>query len=516
LYLLDAVTGTHQLLYDQDTSGQFSFDFSPDSRQLVVASNREAEPTIHPEKDQLLRINTATGRIVRIPGLSDGPKASVRWSPDGRTIAYAGRIGTDPLYSPENVDLFVCDAVRGGARNLTAEDDICLRAEGIADTAVAFGDPVVEFSPDGRRIYMRLSVCGESHVASVPVGGGRLVYHTRGALDVRIGNFSADGSKMALTIGSAVKPAEVAVAYCRSATFRRTWLTDFNGALLAELQIAVPQRRWIRAADGHRFHVSVIRPPARAGAGTKKKVPAVLEIHGGPHAQYCSTFFHEFQMLAGAGYAVFYSNPRGSKGYGRDHCAAIRGQWGTADWTDLQAVIAFMKQQTFVDRRRIGVMGGSYGGYMTNWVISHCHDFAAAISDRCLSNLVSGAGNTDVIEPISHYHSGNFWDETMARWEQSPMKYIGNARTPTLIIHSEGDLRCNIEQSEQLFAALKLLGVPARFVRYPANTSHGMSRNGPPDLRVHRLYQILEWWKKYLDRPESAKATRSRKRDSAG
>ena len=169
-----------------------------------------------------------------------------------------------------------------------------------------------------------------------------------------------------------------------------------------------------------------------------------------------------------------------------------------------------MKQQPYVDRRRMGVIGGSYGGYMTNWVISHCHDFAAAVTDRCLSNLVSFSGSTDVIEPVSHYYPGNFWDQPEARWDQSPMKYLGNVRTPTLIIHSEGDLRCNIEQSEQLFAALKLLGVPARFVRYPANTSHGMSRNGPPDLRIHRLHQILAWWRKYLGRPASAGATGSR------
>jgi acylaminoacyl-peptidase len=515
LYLVDAVTGSHRLLYGEDRLGEFSFDFSPNSRQLVVATNRDPEPTIHPEKDELLRIDVATGRMMRLPGLPLGPKASVRWSPDGRTIAYAGRIGTDPLYSPDNADLFVCDAVRGGARNLTAEEDICLQAEGIVDTGVAFGDPALQFSPDGRRVYLRLSIRGESHVASVAVNGGRLVFHTRGAVDVRMGNVSADGRKMALTIGSAVKLAEVAMAECRPGAFRPKRLTDLNGPMLDELQLAVPERHWIRDADGHHVHVSVIKPPVLDSTGSRKKVPAVLEIHGGPHAQYCSTFFHEFQLLASAGYAVFYANPRGSKGYGREHCAAIRGQWGTADWTDIQAVTAFMKQQPYVDCRRMGVMGGSYGGYMTNWAISHCHDFAAAVTDRCLSNLVSWSGSSDLIEPVNHYYSGNFWDQPEARWEQSPMKYLGNVKTPTLVIHSEGDLRCNIEQAEQLFTALKLLGVPTRFLRYPANTSHAMSRNGPPDLRVHRLYEILAWLKRYLDHSASAKAAGNRKRATA-
>jgi acylaminoacyl-peptidase len=520
----------HRLLYGEDTLGEFSFDFSPDSRQLVVATNRQPEPTLHPEKDELLRIDAATGRAVRIPGLPPGPKASVRWSPDGRAITYAGRIGTDPLYSTENAELFVCDAVRGGARSLTVEEDVCLRAEGIADTAAAFGDPALQFSPDGRRIYMRLSVYGESHVASVAVRGGRLMFHACGPLDVRMGNLSADGQRMALTVGSALKPAEVAVLDCGAAVpaarkvdgvgrqaatmstrcppyhklAKPRMLTDLNGPLLAELELATPESHWIKAEDGHRVQVWVMLPRVRqAGKPDLRRVPALLEIHGGPHAQYCSTFFHEFQVLAAAGYAVFYSNPRGSKGYGRDHCAAIRGRWGTADWTDMQAVIAFMKKQSFVDSRRMGVIGGSYGGYMTNWVISHCHDFAAAVTDRSISNLVSFSGSTDLMEPVSHYFPGTFWDQPEARWDQSPMKYLGNVRTPTLIIHSEGDLRCNIEQSEQLFAALKLLGVPARFVRYPANTSHGMSRSGPPDLRIDRLHQILEWWRKYLGRPAS-------------
>jgi dipeptidyl aminopeptidase/acylaminoacyl peptidase len=143
-------------------------------------------------------------------------------------------------------------------------------------------------------------------------------------------------------------------------------------------------------------------------------------------------------------------------------------------------------------------MGGSYGGYMTNWAISHCHDFKAAITDRCVSNMISMWGNSDYVDLPDHYFPGNSWDNTEARWNQSPMKYFKNVKTPTLIIHSEGDLRCNIEQSEQVYSSLQLLGVPCRFVRYPKNTSHGMSRGGPPDMRLHRLNQILDWWAKYL------------------
>jgi dipeptidyl aminopeptidase/acylaminoacyl peptidase len=165
---------------------------------------------------------------------------------------------------------------------------------------------------------------------------------------------------------------------------------------------------------------------------------------------------------------------------------------------DVQALTTFTRKQTFVDANRVGIMGGSYGGYMTNWAIGHSDEYAGAISDRCVSNLVSMSGNSDFPLEPDVYFPGNGWDRTEERWEQSPIAYFGNATTPTLVIHSEGDLRCNIEQSEQVFTALQLQGVPSRLVRYPSTTSHGMSRKGPPDLRIHRLGEILSWWKKWL------------------
>jgi dipeptidyl aminopeptidase/acylaminoacyl peptidase len=271
-------------------------------------------------------------------------------------------------------------------------------------------------------------------------------------------------------------------------------LTDLNGPLLRARRVAKPSAAWVRSADGTRVHVWTLRPPG----ATKRRGPAVLQIHGGPHAQYGVSFFHEFQVLAAAGYTVFYANPRGSKGYGRDHCAAIRGNWGGADWTDVQALMAHMRSRPFVDPKRMGIMGGSYGGYMTNWVIGHTNAFAAAITDRCVSNLVSMGGTSDFVEREDGYFPGNFWDRPEARWASSPIRHFGNVRTPTLIIHSEGDLRCNVEQAEQVFAALNIRGVPSRFVRYPRSTSHGLSRSGPPDLRLHRLREILAWWKKWL------------------
>ena len=275
------------------------------------------------------------------------------------------------------------------------------------------------WSPDSRRVYMQIGWHGESHLASVARRGGPITFHTRGAHVHLVGNVSADGRRMAMMVGSPTKLDEVHAADLRTQHVSTTALTDLNRELLKELELARPRSHWVRAADGTRVHVWWLRPPGRAA----RKGPAVLEIHGGPHAQYGLGFFHEFQVLAAAGYKVFYSNPRGSKGYGRDHCAAIRGTWGGADWEDIQAVIEFMKTQPEVDSRRMGVMGGSYGGYMTNWVIGHTNEFAAAITDRCVSNLVSMFGNSDFPDVPDLYWEGNAWDRPETRWSQSPIRH---------------------------------------------------------------------------------------------
>ncbi|MHC4416273.1 MAG: S9 family peptidase [Planctomycetota bacterium] len=495
LYLIDAVSGAHRVVYTKDTLGFFTFDFSPDCRQIVISTNRDRRAGLKGWHDELVRLDVANGKTTPIPDLPRGPKDAVRWSPDGKCVAYAGREGADAIYSTENLELWICDPVRGGAKCLTGHEDYCLMAAPMTDTAEVAFNPVFAWSPDGKRIYMQLGWRGESHLASVPRAGGRITFHTAGARVHSLGNISADGRAAAMTVGSPTRLDEIHVADLARDKVTTTALTDFNGPLLKERELPEPSSHWVKTPEGTKVHLWVLKP---AGFRAGKRYPAILEIHGGPHAQYGVGFFHEFQVLAAAGYAVFYSNPRGSKGYGRDHCAAIRGSWGGADWADLQAVTAFMKSQPFVDPKRMGVMGGSYGGYMTNWVIGHTNEFVGAITDRCVSNLVSMFGSSDFLEPPDIYWPGNSWDRPEKLWEQSPLKYFGKAKTPTLIIHSEGDLRCNIEQAEQVFSALKLLNVPTRLVRYPRSSSHGLSRGGPPDLRLHRLEQILGWWKKYL------------------
>ena len=495
LYVVDAQTGAHRLLRTE-RAGSFDFDWSPDSSELVMAVNVNREPLLVWWKDDLLRVDAKTGKSQRIDDVPVGPKQTVSWSPDGRFIAFAGREGKES-WGVHNVRLFLYDLKNKQTRDLSGGEDYCLAAATLSDSAEPSFGAHFEWSTDSRRIYTNIGWHGESHIASISATGGSWTFHTKGRANISLGNFSADGTRAALVIADAATPTEVAVGTFagEGGPLATKILTRLNKPTLDELEISQPEAHWIESTDGTKVQVWVIKPP---GFKPGRKYPTVLEIHGGPHAQYGETFFHEFQVLAAAGYVVVYSNPRGSKGYGDAHCAAIKGNWGQADWRDMQAVISFMKGLPFVDTARMGVMGGSYGGYMTNWIIARTGEFAAAITDRCVSNLVSMVGSSDLPLVPGEYWRGNSWDDTEAIWEQSPLKHFGNVKTPTLIIHSEGDLRCNVEQAEQVFAALKLRKVPTRFVRYPSSTSHGLSRSGPPDLRIHRLQQILEWWKNYL------------------
>ena len=496
LWLLDVERASVEMVFDRDTLGGFAWDWAPDGGALAVTANCHPRAAWNPGEGELFVIGLgARGkhRVSRVAGLPRGPKAAPRWSPDGLRIAFAGRAGTDGMYDTKNVELFVHDFAAGKTRCPTSGSDLCLMAATLSDSGDPGFEPQVRWFPDGTAIFFRAGWHGSGRIASVPAHGGPVALHTEPGAEHSLGTFSADGWRLSCVRSGPTAPGEVHVLEVERSVFEARKVTGFNDALVAELDLVAPEERWIRAKDGHRVHCWRMRP-----RGARGRVPAVLEIHGGPHAQYGMTFFHEFQLLCAQGFEVWFSNPRGSKGYGERHTAAIRGAWGTKDWTDIQAVAGAMRREKGIDRARIGIMGGSYGGYMTNWAVAHDHGFRAAITDRCVSNLVSMAGNSDHPEVPDRYWKGAAFTDPRALWRASPIAHFGRVRTPMLVIHSEGDLRCNVEQGEQVHTALCTLGVPTRFVRYPRETSHGMSRAGPPDLRVHRLQEISAWWARWF------------------
>jgi len=494
LYLVDVSSGDHSKIYDKDTMGWFSFSWAPDSKSMAIAANTSKEPFKTPWKDRIYILDIRSGKVTPVPGQVDGSVEAPQFSPDGRKIAYGGREGKESQWGAVNSHLHVIDVKTGKRKNLTGDTDYCLHAATLSDTREAGFGANFKWSPDGKRVILSLGWHGETHPASIDAGGGKIEWLTSGAKECSFASFSNNGI-FGMTVGTWDRPNEIAVGKPSKGKLEVTKLTDFNGKFFEEIELSKPESFSTKSEDGWTVHGWFLKPTR----GKKAKSPAVLEVHGGPHAQYGVPFFHELQVLAASGYMVFYANPRGSKGYGEEHCNAIKGDWGNKDWMDVMAVADFMAKRNDVDEKRMSIMGGSYGGYMTCWAIGHTNRFKAAITDRCVSNLVSMAGNSDFPDIPDTYWKGNAWDQSETLWAQSPIKYMRNAKTPTLIIHSEGDLRCNVEQGEQVFSALKILGVPTRLVRYPSSTSHGMSRSGPPDLRIHRLGQILSWYREYLD-----------------
>jgi len=268
-----------------------------------------------------------------------------------------------------------------------------------------------------------------------------------------------------------------------------------NAEVLRNVDLGSLETVWIKGPAGNDLQGWILKPP---GFDAKKKYPSILEIHGGPLTQYGFLFMHEFYYLAAQGYVVHFTNPRGGRGYGEAHAGAIWGDWGNADYADLMAWTDYLSNQPYIDKSRMGVTGGSYGGYMTLWIIGHTQRFKVAITQRCVSNMVSMWGSSDLNWSFQvELQAGPPFEDLQKYWDMSPMKFIGNARTPTLVSHSEGDLRCPIEQGEQAFVALKRLGVDTEMVRFP-DEFHGLSRTGRTDRKIARLNHFVRWFDKYL------------------
>jgi dipeptidyl aminopeptidase/acylaminoacyl peptidase len=494
VYVVDVATGGHTLLYEADRLGWYSYDWSPDSKELAIAHSMADRPMFDKANDGIVRVDME-GLVWKLENLPKGNKENLRWSPDGKWLAYLGSEHDDG-WGIRNNRLWIVPAdAKAPAKCLSADDDYDLTVSSVSDTRETATDAVLEWSPDSRAIYVSVGWHGQVQLGYSQIDKGGIELLTKGMHVLAIGNVSGDGEKIACTYGTPTKPNEIAVYDIGKHSDSPDVLTSFNKAFVEEVKLSEPEDLYLEAPDGNKTHAWVMYP---IDYMEPKRYPAVLEVHGGPHAQYGWQFFHEFQLLAAQGYVVVYSNPRGSKGYGEDYCMAIKGDWGNKDWIDIETVMRWMQHQPYVSPGQMGIMGGSYGGYMTNWAVGHTNDFKAAITDRCVSNLATFGGNHDFIQSEDQYWPGIFFGDIEQLWKQSPIAHFKKVKTPMLIIHSEGDLRCNIEQSEQVHGALCHLGVECRFVRYPVSSSHGMSRGGPADLRIHRLNEIVAWWEKHL------------------
>lgn len=270
-------------------------------------------------------------------------------------------------------------------------------------------------------------------------------------------------------------------------------LSDFNSKYWKECYIAKPEHIEYES-NGDMLDGWVLLPK---DYDASKTYPAILDIHGGPKTIYGDIFYHEMQAWANMGYVVFFTNPHGGDAYGNEF-SDIRGKYGTIDYEDIMTFTDIVLDKYAIDPKKVGVTGGSYGGFMTNWIVSHTDRFAAAATQRCISNWVSFYGTSDigVYFGVDQTASSPF-DNIEQMWEQSPLKHAQNIKTPLLFIHSEEDYRCPIEQGMQLFTAIKVNGVETRFV-WIRGENHDLSRSGRPQSRVKRLEEITNWMNSHL------------------
>jgi dipeptidyl aminopeptidase/acylaminoacyl peptidase len=388
--------------------------------------------------------------------------------------------------------------VEGGeARPLTPDLDRTLGNLCLADArdvSNSYEPPV--WTPDGKQLTFLISDAGSTILCRVSALGGPVERLTPPGRELL--SFTADprGGRFACLMSEHTYPAEVAVLDPAEGGLPRL-ITAHNRELLAARWIGTPEEVWIPTAPGVKIQGWILKPP-QFEAG--KRHPAVLEIHGGPHMQYANTFFHELQHLAGKGYVVMWTNPRGSQGYGEPFTKSIVKNWGGPDYVDVLAAADTLIAQGYVDPDRLGVTGGSYGGYMTNWIVGHTDRFRAAVTQRSVVNLYSFYGESDFGYEFENELFGKPWDdeETALRYlRMSPLHYVKNVKTPLLILHSTEDHRCPISQAEELFTALKVLKREVEFVRFEGE-SHGLSRGGRPQNRLERLLRIGGWFDRHL------------------
>ncbi len=495
LFLVDVAGGEPQQLTDGDwDDGDPAW--SPDGTHIAFVSSRAEDRWRLPTPD-LYTLTVADGKASELRCLTDGSIgcASPSCSPDGKTIAFLGSL---KLRSANHIDLYTiaANAVQSRARCLTSEFEGTCMDWTNSDMGDEQLTPPPAWSPDGKTLYVLASHRGASRIYAISSDGAGTEPQTLTPGKVHVRDFSADLStgKLAMLIANATHPQEIFVRSTTSAGELRR-ITDFNDALLNELTLSIPEHMPYTGFEGWPMDGWILKPQ---GFDPNKKYPLIVEIHGGPNTQYGYGFFHEMQMLVAAGYVVFYTNPRGSCGYGRDFALAVRGAWGEKDSLDIMSGVDALLQKGYIDEQRMGVTGGSYGGFMTNWLVSHSDRFKAAVTQRSVVNLASAFGSCDFGWTFADDELETTpWDDLERYMRLSPITYVKNIHTPLLILHSEQDLRCNIEQAEQLFAALKYLGREVQFVRFEGQ-SHGLSRGGHPKLRLERLRLILDWFEKYL------------------
>lgn len=449
----------------------------PDSGALALIADSHERDEYSYERADLWNVDLE-GQIRRLT--DDGYEYdSPAWSPDGRSLVFRGRQGLNQIIQARQnhgaaVDLYTIPAAGGQMKNLTPDWDL------IPEAPISNGQ-FVYFAADDR---------GDTHLFRLAATGGHVEKITKGDRSLSGFSFSSAFDRMAYTASDPTHPAEVFTSRTDSSGEQK--LSAVSEPSLRDVDLIPASRIHFPSADGTEVEGWIMLPRA-----AKAPYPLILSIHGGPHGSYSSAFNYEHQLLAANGYAVLFTNPRGSTGYGEKFLWATWGGWGKLDYQDVMAGVDYAAAHYPIDRKRLGVTGYSYGGFLTNWIITQTTRFVAAVTGAGISNWVSDYGTADIPRTKETEFYGAPWQSDSGERMRalSPISHVANVKTPTLFVHGEADRRVPIEEAEQMYTALKKLRVPSKFVRYPGDFHGGW----PPWDMVHRYYQELQWWRQYLE-----------------
>jgi len=475
LYVQDLASGE----VNQLTSGNYDDSqpaWSPDNKQITFVSNRTEEPDANSNTDiwVVSADNPDAASTLLQVTTNPGSDSAPAWSPDGRTIAYVTVTEPDIIWYATG-HLAISPATGGPARVLTSRLDRNVSSP--------------RYSPDGDAILFILEDSGERHLASIDESGENFYRRISGQISLRGYSMNDEGQVSAL-IGESHQPIEV--FYQDDNRLRQ--LTFVNQPMLDSLNLAVVENIQFDSADGTEIEGFVFKPP---GFNENIKYPTLLRIHGGPVSQYDFNFNFEAQLFAANGYVVVTTNPRGSSGYGQDFSLGIWQAWGGKDFEDVMAGVDYVIEQGYADPARLGVGGWSYGGILTNYVITKTERFSGAIS---------GASEVLFRSNYGHDHYQRQWEaelglpwENAEAWERiSPFNDVAKITTPTLIMGGAEDWNVPILNSEQLYQALKRLGRETQLVVYPGE-SHGIRK---PTFQIDRLNRYLAWYEQTVKRPD--------------
>jgi dipeptidyl aminopeptidase/acylaminoacyl peptidase len=484
LWVVEVESGNTRQITEGNDWNDSDPQWSPDGKRIAFVSNRTGKEYDENRNTDVWVIN-ADGRSDKLglTKISDHDEADnqPRWSPDGKWIAFTGEV-----HERDHPKIWLVPSA-GGAPSTLATNGLDLIPGGL------------EWSADGKSIYFETGVKGENHLFRVDVPAKSITQVTNGPRAVRSVDFNFANARMVYLANDFKHLDDLYVSDLNGRNERR--LTHLNEALSKQLQLADVERFTYKSADDWDVDGFFVKP---VGWQAGKKYPLILSIHGGPAGQYGVDWYHEFQVYAAKGYAVLFTNPRGSTGYGQKFERGIVGEWGGKDFVDIMnGVDAALKRYPWIDEQRMGVTGGSYGGFMTNWIVGHTDRFKAAVTLRSVSNFISDDGTRDGAYGHAPDFNGDIFQKFDLYWDRSPVKYARNVKTPTLILHSDNDYRVPIEQGEQWFRALKHFGVTTEIVFFPRE-NHNLTRTGEPKHLVESLNWQLYWFDRFLNGNKNA------------